>query len=640
MKKHLVILTTLTLFFSSCSKHKKTTSFSENDSISHYYSLSKNKKLSYAKRLASINRCYEFIKESATDSLQLVILDQKTKIHFGLDQYDSVQHFNSLLYRKSTEINNIFYKARYHFVNSYYYEVILPRKDSAFSNINKSIAYYALLKDSSNIGKRHLDLAYMQYDVGDYFSSIESGTKALMFLSKKNDTKYIASSHSVIANNYEELQMYNYAEKNYRKSISLAPSLNDKFIYKNNLATMYNDLFEHDKAVQMLASINLDSIKDTIDKTLINENLIYSKWLKDPTKKIESSLKENLTFKKKKHDYNGLSNSYEYLATYFIEKNSQKATYYAHKLTANCKAINNPEGELMALKILMKINDNDLVSKNSYIQLKDSITSAHLKTRNQYAKIKYDNSQTLEDNKNLTQKNKHQKLLKSLYALLALITVIILLFYLNYSHQKRKQAHLKFEQEKLQTVYKTETDISKKIHDEIANGIYQVMIHAQNENNPLSEKSIDKLDQIYKRTRDFSHQISDINVNEDYLIELQGMLEDYESQNTSIVVSGINSILWDKISKIKKETVYRVLNELMVNMTKHSQAHLVILKFSIKKNELNISYSDDGIGLIPNQFVAGTGLRNMENRIHSIQGSFNFENNLEQGLHISIVFPA
>ena len=639
----LILLTVIFLSLISCTK-KKPNSFksSTKDSILHYYDQSNNKQLSYPDRLNKINKSYRLLNLNKIDSLQLAIIDRKTKIHFSLEQYDSVKHFNTLLYKKSTEINNIFYKARYHYVNSYYHEFILQKKDSAFSNTIKSIEYYKLLNDSSNTGKRYLDLAYMKNDIDDYFGSIESSINAINYFSnqKTEDLVYIASSYNVIAFNHEDLLMHDKAIENYKKAISLAPSINDQLSYKNNLATFYNKIGNYKKSIQILKSINLDSVKPILIKALYEDNLAYSKWLNDPKENILQTLQKNLKLKKSKNDIVGLVDSYEYLAKYFMKKDITKAISYANMLIESSKILGHPKGVLKGLKIIMKVDDTNLHSKNQYINLKDSITLSHLNTRNQYAKIKYDNTKTLQANKTLIQKNEEEKLLKSIYALFALIAVVIFTFYLYYSQQKRKETHLKYEQDKLQSVYKTETDISKKIHDEIANGIYQVMIHAQNENNPLSEKSIDKLDQIYKRTRNFSHQISEISVNENYLTELQGMLEDYQSQDTNIVVSGIKSMSWNNISEIKKETVYRVLNELMVNMTKHSQAHLVVLKFTQSKKYIKISYSDNGIGITNNQFVVGTGLKNVENRIHSIQGTFNFENNHNKGVQINIAFPS
>lgn len=640
MKKSIFIALVLSLFFSSCNKHKKKDLSYKKDSISYYYRLSKNKKLDRVKRLKHINYSYKLIKLHKTDSFQLAILYKKIQIHYGLEQYDSVLHFNSQLFKKAKEINNNYYKAKYYYINSNYNEFILLKKDSAFSNTTKSLEYYKLLKDSSNIGKRYLDLAFMKNDIDDYFGSIESGVNALKYLSKKNDLKYVANSYNVIAYNYEDLYMDTEAIENYNLAISLAPTLKSKYATKNNLATFYTIRGDYKKSIQLLESINLDSVNSITTRALYEDNLAYSKWLNNPEEKIIASLKKNLEIKKNKNNLTGQVDSYEYMANYYRQNDIARATFAAQQLIKKSRILKHPKGELKGLKILMDINDNDLYAKNRYIKLKDSITLAHLTTRNQYAKIKHDNAKALKANKVLIKKNEHEKLLKSFYALLALITIIVLLFYLYYSYQKRKQINSRHEKEKLQTVYKTETDISKKIHDEIANGIYQVMMQAQNENNPLSEKSLDRLDEIYKRTRNFSHQISEINVNENYLNELQGMLEDYHSQETKIIVSGVKSITWNKISKIKKETIYRVLNELMVNMKKHSEARLVILKFEKNKKNIRISYSDNGVGIPKNQFVIGTGLKNMENRIHSIQGTFNFDTILKKGVQINIEFPS
>lgn len=88
---------------------------------------------------------------------------------------------------------------------------------------------------------------------------------------------------------------------------------------------------------------------------------------------------------------------------------------------------------------------------------------------------------------------------------------------------------------------------------------------------------------------------------------------------------------------MQRELTY-ILQELMVNMKKHSAAANVVVKFEDMGNQIKIQYADDGIGL-PSDFQYGNGLANTENRIASIGGKITFGNSTEQGLHILILIP-
>jgi signal transduction histidine kinase len=81
----------------------------------------------------------------------------------------------------------------------------------------------------------------------------------------------------------------------------------------------------------------------------------------------------------------------------------------------------------------------------------------------------------------------------------------------------------------------------------------------------------------------------------------------------------------------------QILQELMVNMKKHSAAQNVVLKFESLQDKILIHYTDDGLGL-PSSFQYGNGLTNTENRIKRIGGNFTFDETLK-GLKIRISIP-
>ncbi|MDO9136671.1 MAG: ATP-binding protein, partial [Lutibacter sp.] len=83
---------------------------------------------------------------------------------------------------------------------------------------------------------------------------------------------------------------------------------------------------------------------------------------------------------------------------------------------------------------------------------------------------------------------------------------------------------------------------------------------------------------------------------------------------------------------------YRILQELMVNMRKHSEASLVAITFQNIKNQFTINYSDNGIGLNLAALTFKNGLANVETRIKSINGTVTFDTALNNGFKAFISF--
>ena len=227
--------------------------------------------------------------------------------------------------------------------------------------------------------------------------------------------------------------------------------------------------------------------------------------------------------------------------------------------------------------------------------------------------MKYDYSKSeLKSQKEKTKKQQYQFIV----VLLSVIGVS-LFFLLKIKHRK----------EKLLEIYTTETRISKKVHDEVANDVYQVMTKLQGDI-IVKEDVLDDLEQIYTKTRDISKENSAIDVAQDFKELLTDLLLSYKSDQVNVVTKGLSVIEWEVLSDIKKTTVYRILQELMTNMKKHSEATIVVLVFIQKNKKIEISYKDNGVGSV---LKKQNGLQNVENRIQSINGTITFDSEINQG---------
>jgi signal transduction histidine kinase len=85
--------------------------------------------------------------------------------------------------------------------------------------------------------------------------------------------------------------------------------------------------------------------------------------------------------------------------------------------------------------------------------------------------------------------------------------------------------------------------------------------------------------------------------------------------------------------------IYRVIQELLVNMKKHSQCSLAVITFKKNKTNLQIDCSDNGVGGEFDEIKSKNGLQNVENRILSINGTITFDTQPNKGFKISFTIP-
>jgi signal transduction histidine kinase len=208
-------------------------------------------------------------------------------------------------------------------------------------------------------------------------------------------------------------------------------------------------------------------------------------------------------------------------------------------------------------------------------------------------------------------------------------------FRLNYLKQKSKK-------EILQEGYNTETRISKQLHDELANDVYRVMTFAETQ--PLDDESnketlLHNLDTIYKRTRNISKENSSIDTGVNFENHLKEMMVNFSSNEVNVLINGIDTIPFSVLENNKKIVVYRVLQELLVNMKKHSHCSIVVLSFKKMDHKIKIDYSDNGTGTASDKITLKNGLLNVENRVAAINGTLNFETVSGKGFKANFTVP-
>ncbi|MFV5695194.1 ATP-binding protein [Flavobacterium sp. LB3P122] len=519
------------------------------------------------------------------------------------------------------------------------------QNDSAFYYYNKIKSNSDVSTDNEKIIYSLLKMAIIQQNQGDYSSSETTATEALSIFQKKTNPAFKCAILNLLGINYENLFDFDNALHYYKLTYNQADNESQKAVLKNNIAVVYMDKEDYRRAIQILLPLTLNKSfpKDDENKARALDNLGYC-YFKIGDSKSHNYLNQSLKIRKQIGDDFGIMASYIHFSEFYKDANSKKSNSYARMAYEKATKINSVNIRLKSLALLIGNSIGNESKKFSMLHLNitDSINKVRQKAKNQFAKIKYDSKKEKEENLKLkTQKAENALQLeqqKNKNQLLYFVVGIILLISIFISHF----LIAKSKREKIEISYHTEIRIAKKLHDELANDVYHTMAFAETQdlsNSQNKEKLLNNLDTIYSRTRNISKENSTIETGSLFIFNLKDMLSGFNTNEVNILANGIDTINWTTLENNKKITVYRVLQELLVNMKKHSQCSLVILTFKKNENKLQIDYTDNGVGATFDEKKSKNGLLNVENRIQAIKGTTTFDTKYNKGFKVNIIFP-
>lgn len=620
--------------FSACKEAEKTEVVHAPGTAGYYY----NKGLEssdFQEKLHLYSRGLEAVK-STKDTNLVVLLDAKVYALHRLNRYEeTLPLIDSLIKVAELQKDSYFQAKAQH--RKYATYSFISRPEDAFESAFLSRQLSLKRGDTAGAGRRSLDMANTQLSLGDHAGSQESATEALKYLDIEVDGKYAGSAHNVLGLLYNEQHLYEAALKEYRTALQFAASRTDSLSYLHNIALVYKNQGKYAQAGKIMEELVKAEEPSEYSKARYRDNYAFTRWLQNPQLKVDKELLAMVEERKRNNDLEGLLSNYSHLSDYYSETTPAKAMQFALAYMQTAKEIGNANAEADALKKLLSLSRSPEKEKylERYLFLNDSLKDASLTTRYRFAKIRFDEERkqqqiALLEAENTTMSLKAEKFktgttISSLSALLVLITAAALLYTVR---QRSKR-------EKIKQIYLTESRISKRIHDEIANDIYNVMSTLE----PAGHTPVvDKLEKIYLRTRDISRENSEIDTRENYLKGLLSLLGSTTPPNTRLVIRGAENINWGKLKNEKKIVLYRVLQELMVNMKKHSEASLVALVFSSERNKIKVNYSDNGTGANQNQLQNGNGIKNLQNRLQTVDGNIIFDTQ-GKGLKAEVTLP-
>jgi ligand-binding sensor domain-containing protein/signal transduction histidine kinase len=113
----------------------------------------------------------------------------------------------------------------------------------------------------------------------------------------------------------------------------------------------------------------------------------------------------------------------------------------------------------------------------------------------------------------------------------------------------------------------------------------------------------------------------------------------YEWENRNDIVMQFNTRNERRLSLEIEQAIFRVTQEALANVARHSHARRVDVSLVYNDDSLQLSVSDDGCGFDTNPKSQGMGLRSIRERIASIRGNVQIQSAPGHGTRILIQIP-
>lgn len=549
--------------------------------------------------------------------------------------------------------------------------------DSALYNYNLSLDVSTKINNEKQIANTLNNIGLVYWNKGDFDVALNYYLQSLKRFENIGSKKGEANTLSNIGLIYYDQHNYKQALEYQLKSLAIRESIHDDYgigVSQTNIGLAYSELHDHTKALDYLKK-SLETKKRTDDLygvaiALGDIGVCYSEL-----NQFDLALKyqlETLPIRVKLEDKFGLITSYCNISSNYISKHDYKTA-----LSYSLKAL--PIAEQLKSKTKLKKVYSELYSEykhlnnlqlalayyEKYAALNDKIYSEKSASEIAEMQTKYETEKKdLEITKKNLELNKNQlelaKQKNELTLLIITILGIIVIFYILYTRYKFKQKALlnaeMLKQQELrskaiiETEEKERTRIARELHDSVGQHLSAIKLNLSNLESTLDLKTeqektmlsnaISIIDDSVKEVRGVSH-----NMLPNVLLEggLEKAVREFLSRMDS---SGMLKIEFEvhqlegRLESTVEIILFRVLQELMNNILKHSHATQVHVQLIQHDEELTLMVEDNGMGFNTNESQnKGIGLSNIESRITFLNGTIDIDSTPQKGTTVSIEIP-
>lgn len=606
---------------------------------------------SWGTELDSLTKKYSRqIQEATSDSLRLEAITQWFW-EINLSQPEKADSLTNLELAMSIKMKSPYWTAM-----AWNDKAILAIRHSDFPTaleyLNKSLEIRLKINDPSL-------LASTYYKLGSVYAQINQHQKALPFLfealrfyqktGRKNECGIVlAAVGTAFIHQKDPKKAIQYLNQ----SAAIHKQTGDTYSYhmvQANVANAWSELGQSKKAIPLLLACEKEFEKwgdvGSQSNVLITLGLCYRQMGDGKTGLHYYRKAYQLATQNK--DEQGQAILTQNIGSVFLDDGKlDSARSYFLKSSLICeKRSLHQEGKMLAfsfLKMILKPNKQATDWLIRYKNYSDSLDIQQNRAFAQEMDVKYQTELREAKIKNLANenrvkqleiKNKENQLRQTQYligflTLLALLLSLATFFYLSRlkirNQLRLNQLKAEEEQKALQAVIDAQEQeralIAAELHDSLGQQLGALKFRIA-DNEPASKM----LDQSMEELRQISHRMMPLALTRYGLVPALEELFNQTLKPAGIKI-GFHPIqvpenLPEKISL----TLYRVAQEWVQNLLKHSQATEVSVMLQFTADRLIFSIEDNGKGLDPMAIKTGLGLTNMQTRLAQIGGHIQFE---------------
>jgi two-component system sensor histidine kinase UhpB len=157
----------------------------------------------------------------------------------------------------------------------------------------------------------------------------------------------------------------------------------------------------------------------------------------------------------------------------------------------------------------------------------------------------------------------------------------------------------------------------------------------------LLERSTELVSRAINEIRKISKSLITPGLREIGLIEsIEDILDDMKMTRSDLAIElDLQNISEDQIEDRRKLTVFRIVQEQLNNIVKHSRATLVLIRLSMEGNNIVVTITDNGVGFDVSRHRKGVGITNIISRTELFNGKVEIQSQPGEGCTLSVSLP-
>ncbi|WP_164891040.1 tetratricopeptide repeat-containing sensor histidine kinase [Botryobacter ruber] len=547
----------------------------------------------------------------------------------------------------------------------------------AIADFKTAIPLFKKDNDTSSVVMCLLNLGAVSERIGDMDTRINATMQAIRILENTNDKPMLAQANNAMGVMYYNLSKFEKGIAYFKKGVAVAREAQDTTKLINGLYGMANCLSSLDQFPEALtysrealsvaqASGKLRNL--VVAHTSMTEVYIKTKEAKPILYHAAQTLKHALA----SEDNHYVLISYINLAEgHKLAGNQQQRLFYLNKalelgqkqgttiqLDDVYQGLSDAYAKLNRHKEALEFYQKYVIFKDSTNNLEDKKNVAELEIKFQTAQKEKALS---ESQLKIAKQDLQLQQTKSfvIYSVAATLVALLVagMVYLNLRHKRKLYARQlqTMQQEKeiqlLHAVMQGEegerSRISRSLHDGVAGMLAAVKMHMSSlsvANPEVSaatgyKQAIYLLDEASDEVRKTAH-----NLMPEVLLHY-GLDEALRRYCQSIMNKDMLEVQYDSWGDIKRYSsgfelsVYRIVQELLNNIIKHSKATHAIVQMSQQENILSITVEDNGVGISnKNASSDGLGLLTLRSRVEAIHGKMEVDAEAGSGVSAYLEF--